>query len=139
MKRYRARLANNLLYNSRNLTIISTSLNVSDPCLPVGISDTVSTSTLFRSSCTMHEKQKFNSYNTNVSSIVYVGKGNATKCRLRLMALFDIKNNDKTVNCTHKKQYCTFDHTFQPPIPSQLHFIGLSGYYYVFHNLAHGI
>jgi len=52
---------------------------------------------------------------------------------------FDAKRNDKTVNCSFKQEYCTFDHTFQPLLPSAIHFIGLSGYYYVFHNLAHGI
>jgi len=55
------------------------------------------------------------------------------------MQLFDAKRNDRTVSCSYKKQYCTFDHTFQPKLPSKINFIGLSGYYYVFNNLAHGM
>jgi hypothetical protein len=75
----------------------------------------------------------------NITSFTFVGIGNATQCRQRLINLFDAKRNDKTVNCAYKQEYCTFDHTFQPALPTELHYIGLSGYYYVFHNLAHGI
>ncbi len=70
--------------------------------------------------------------------MVFVGVGNASQCRQRLKDLFDSKRNDPTVNCSYQKDYCTFDHTFQPTIPSNINFIGLSGYYYVFNNLAHG-
>lgn len=95
-------------------------------------------SSLFRSSCTANEKQKFNK-NTNISSFAFVGSGNATRCRQRLKKLFDSKRNDKTVNCTYKPEYCTFDHAFQPLIPDKINFVGLSGYFYVFQSLAHGI
>ncbi len=67
-----------------------------------------------------------------------MGTGNATICQQLLTNLFDSKRNDLTVNCSYQKEYCTFDHTFQPTIPSNIHFIGLSGYYYVFNNLAYG-
>ena len=60
------------------------------------------------------------------------------ECLSRLVKLFDAKRNDATDNCSFKQEYCTFNHTFQPTIPSNIDFIGLSGYYYVFHNLAYG-
>jgi hypothetical protein len=93
---------------------------------------------IFGSPCTANEKEKLNNY-VNRSTIIFVGTGNATQCRKRLIQLFDAKRNDATVNCSYKAEYCTFDHTFQPKIPKNIHFIGLSGYYYVFNNLAYRI
>ena len=91
---------------------------------------------LFYSPCTANEKQRLNPY-INASLFKFVGVGNANQCRQRLINLFDAKRNDKTVNCSFKQKYCTFDQTFQPDIPSNIHFIGLSGYYYVINNLAY--
>ena len=110
---------------------------IHDPCLNRGANDTVSLNHIFRSPCTVNEKDKLDNFLIN-TTVTFIGAGNATKCRKRLTNLFDAKRNDATVNCTYKKEYCTFDHTFQPSLPSNIHFIGLSGYYYVFNNLAFG-
>lgn len=134
-KRYRARLVNAAIASNRTMFSNSTRIRVYDPCLARGTNDTVSVNHIFRSPCTANEKQKLNN-DFNRSSLMFVGTGNATQCRKRLTNLFDAKRNDATVNCTYKQQYCTFDHTFQPTIPNNIHFIGLSGYYYVFNNLA---
>ncbi len=115
----------------------SSRFRIRDPCLARGANDTISTSNIFGSSCTENEKEKFNS-NISISTFTFIGTGNASLCRERLISLFDAKRNDQTVNCSFKQEYCTFDHTFQPELPSNLHFIGLSGYYYVFNNLAYG-
>jgi hypothetical protein len=123
---------------NRTYSPSSTRILIRDPCLARGTNDTLSTASIFRSPCTINEKQQFDNP-MNIASFTFVGSGNATQCQQRLTNLFDAKRNDKTVNCSYKKEYCTFDHTFQPPLPTQLRYIGLSGYYYVFHNLAHGI
>jgi hypothetical protein len=137
LRRHRARLLNAVINTNRPNEPISTRILIRDPCLASGANDTSSVASVFRSSCTANEKQQFNT-NTSISSIVFFGTGNASQCRQRLTSLFDAKRNDKTVNCSFKQEYCTFDHTFQPTLPSKIHFIGLSGYYYVFNNLAHG-
>ncbi len=137
LRRYRARLLNAAINNNRMFSPFSQNILIRDPCLARGANDTISTANLFRSSCTANEKQKLNP-EMNISSFTFVGIGNASQCEKRLRKLFDAKRNDKTVNCSFKQEYCTFDHTFQPALPSKLHFIGLSGYYYVFNNLAHG-
>lgn len=137
LKRHRARLVNAAINANRTTFSKSGPIFVRDPCLARGTHDTVSIDHIFRSPCTANEKQKFNNF-INRSSLMFVGSGNATLCRERLTNLFNAKRNDLTVNCTYKQEYCTFDHTFQPPIPKNIHFIGLSGYYYVFHNIASG-
>jgi hypothetical protein len=135
LKRHRARLLNAAINGNRTNFSDSTQILIRDPCLARGANDTLLINHIFRSPCTANEKQKFNNY-INKSSFTFVGMGNASKCRQRLMNLFDAKRNDTTVNCSYKQEYCTFDHTFQPSIPKNIHFIGLSGYYYVFNNLA---
>lgn len=137
-RRHRARLLNSALSTSPKYTPTTPNITIRDPCLATGINDSVTVANVFRSPCTVNEKLNFNN-SANISSIIFVGTGNSTKCRRRLMSLFDTKRNDKTMNCTFKKEYCSFDHTFQPKIPENIRFIGLSGYYYVFHNLAHGM
>ncbi|CAF4924547.1 unnamed protein product [Rotaria sp. Silwood1] len=138
LRRYRARLLNAALDSKRlhlsNLKYIS----IADPCLARGANDTLTVNSLFRSPCTINEKQIYIKY-TNISLFKFTGTGNASQCRQNLLHLFDAKRNDKTANCSFTKEYCTFDHTFQPKIPENLKFIGLSGYYYVFNNLAHGM
>lgn len=109
---------------------------INDPCLPLGFNDTLSVDSIFGSPCTANEKQKFNNFLSR-STLTFVGIGNATQCQQRLMDLFDAKRNDPTVNCSYKAEYCTFDHTFQPPLPNNTNYIGLSGYFYVFNNLAY--
>jgi len=138
LRRYRARLLNAAIKNNRTYQPISPRLLIRDPCLARGANDTITVANLFGSPCTANEKQQFNN-NLNISSFTFVGLGNASQCRQRLISLFDSKKIDKTVNCSFKQEYCTFDHTFQPTLPSKINFIGLSGYYYVFHNLAHRI
>jgi len=138
LRRYRARLLNAAINGNRTYSSSTTRILIRDPCLAHGANDTLTASNLFRSSCTINEHQQFND-TTNISSFTFVGTGNASQCRQRLTNLFDAKRNDKTVNCSFRQEYCTFDHTFQPKLPTKINFIGLSGYYYVFHNLAHGI
>ncbi len=135
-RRYRARLLNAAMNNNPTYAPASPRILIRDPCLARGANDTVSIRNLFGSSCTINEKQQFNS-NINISSFTFVGTGNASQCRQRLISLFDAKRNDLSFNCSFKQEYCTFDDTFQPALPSELHFIGLSGYYYVFNNLAY--
>lgn len=137
LRRHRARLLNAAININRTYLPTLSRILIRDPCFARGANETLTTADLFRSPCTANEKQLFNS-NFNVSSFTFVGSGNASQCRQRLISLFDAKRNDRTVNCSFKEQYCTFDHTFQPTLPSKINFIGLSGYYYVFHNLAHG-
>jgi hypothetical protein len=137
LKRHRARLVNDATYSSRRYSLNSKrTLLIRDPCLAIGANDTLTINTIFRSPCTANEKQKFNN-RFNRSSFMFVGAGNASQCRQRLINLFDAKRNDRTVNCSFEQKYCTFDHAFQPKIPDKIHFIGLSGYYYVFNNLAY--
>jgi hypothetical protein len=138
LRRYRARLVNAAINLNRTYSPTTPRILIRDPCLARGANDTITSANLFRSPCTTNENQQFN-HNINISSFTFVGIGNASQCRQRLISLFDTKRNDKTVNCSFKQEYCTFDHTFQPTLPSNLHFIGLSGYYYVFNNLAHGL
>ncbi len=137
LQRHRARLVNEATYSSRRYSSNSKRILIRDPCLAFGANDTSTMTSVFRSPCTANEKEKFN--NRTNRSFTFVGTGNSSECRQRLTSLFDAKRNDKTVNCSFKQEYCTFDHTFQPALPSKIHFIGLSGYYYIFHNLAHGI
>ncbi|MCC6156213.1 MAG: hypothetical protein IT367_20775, partial [Candidatus Hydrogenedentes bacterium] len=138
-KRHRARLVNDLLSNNIESSNSSTTLFVPDPCLVSGTNDSLKVNELFRSTCTINEKLKFTNYNTSISLFTFVGAGNASRCNQSLSGLFDSKRNDRSMNCSYKKDYCIFDHTFQPVIPKNIKFIGLSGYYYVFDNLAHGI
>ncbi|UJR31709.1 hypothetical protein I4U23_019189 [Adineta vaga] len=138
LRRHRARLINAALNVNRTYSPSSTRILIRDPCLARGANDSLTMAKVFRSPCTANEQQLFNQ-NLNISSFTFVGTGNASQCRQRLINLFDAKRNDKTVNCSFKKDYCTFDHTFQPLLPTKIHFIGLSGYYYVFNNLAHGM
>ncbi|CAF0733058.1 unnamed protein product [Adineta steineri] len=138
LRRYRARLINAAVNNNRTFAPATTRILIRDPCLASGANDSLTAANIFRSPCTMNEHQQFNN-NANVTLFTFVGVGNAAQCRQRLTSLFDAKRNDKTVNCTFKQEYCTFDHTFQPNLPSKINFIGLSGYYYVFDNLAHGM
>jgi hypothetical protein len=137
LRRYRARLLNAVVNGNRTFSPSSTRVLINDPCFARGANETLSMASIFRSPCTSNEQQRFNG-RANLSAFTFVGTGNASQCRRRLVNLFDAKRNDKTVNCSYKKDYCTFDHTFQPPLPTKIHFIGLSGYYYVFNNLAHG-
>jgi hypothetical protein len=137
LRRYRARLLNAVININRTYYPISQDIIIRDPCLARGANDTLTTANLFRSMCTVNEKQQFN-HNFNMSSFIFVGTGNARQCRQRLRSLFNTTRSDRTVNCSFKQEYCIFDHTFQPTIPSKINFIGLSGYYYVFNNLAHG-
>jgi hypothetical protein len=138
LKRHRARLLNAAINGNRTYASNSSRFLIRDPCLARGTNDTITVSSIFRSPCTANEKQRFNN-NINISSFMFVGAGNASQCRRRIVDLFDAKRNDQTVNCSYKQEYCTFDHTFQPDIPSKIDFIGLSGYYYVFNNLAYGM
>ncbi|CAF0812627.1 unnamed protein product [Adineta ricciae] len=135
LKRHRARLVNAAI-NTNRTTFTNSRILIRDPCFARGANETLTTKDIFRSPCTANEREKFNSF-LNRSTLTFTGSGNATQCRERLISLFDAKRNDKTVNCSHKADYCTFDHTFQPTIPSKIQFIGLSGYYYVFNNLAY--
>jgi hypothetical protein len=137
LKRHRARLVNTAINTNRTNFLIKTHILIRDPCLARGLNDTSSINNIFRSPCTANEKQKLNNY-TNTSSFIFIGMGNSTQCHQRLTNLFDAKRNDKTINCSYQQEYCTFDHTFQPKLPKNIHFIGLSGYYYVFNNLAFG-
>jgi hypothetical protein len=137
LRRHRARLLNAAININRIYSPTSTRLLIRDPCFARGVNETVTINSLFRSACTSHEKQQFNLH-VNVSSFTFVGTGNASQCQQRLINLFDAKRDDRTVNCSYRQEYCTFDHTFQPKLPPKINFIGLSGYYYVFHNLAHG-
>jgi hypothetical protein len=134
--RYRARLVNAVIKSNRTYSPTSPRILIRDQCLARGANDSITADKLFRSPCVANEKQQFNN-NYNISSFVFVGVGNASQCRQRLIGLFDAKKNDKTVNCSFKQEYCTFDHTFQPTLPTKINFIGLSGYYYIFNNLAH--
>lgn len=136
-RRYRARLLRSLINEKTNLVRTFEHIFVPDPCLAIGANDTWRLSDLFRSACTINEKQQI-MRKTNASLLTFIGAGNAAQCRQRLTALFNAKKNDKTLQCAYKKEYCTFDHSFQPPLASEIEFIGLSGYYYVFNNLAHG-
>ncbi|CAF2106012.1 unnamed protein product [Rotaria magnacalcarata] len=138
-KRYRARLVLDLLNNIIKSSNLSTTLFVPDPCLVRGANDTWKVNKLFTSTCTNNEKLKFANYNTSISSFTFVGAGNASRCNQSLSRLFNSKRSNRSINCLHKKDYCTFDLTFQPVIPENIKFIGLSGYYYVFDNLAHGV
>ena len=133
LKRHRARLINAAINTNRTTMPDSTF----DPCLARGLNDTLSVASIFHSGCSGNKKQRFTK-NINTSLFTFVGIGNATQCEQSLISLFDAKRNDKTANCSYKKDYCTFDHTFQPKIPSNIDFIGLSGYYYIFNNLAYG-
>ena len=137
LRRYRARLLNSATNGGYRLNGSTSRFLIRDPCLARGANDTVTTSNIFGSSCTANEKEKFNP-NITASTFIFIGSGNASLCRERLVGLFDAKRSDQTVNCSFKQEYCTFDHTFQPALPSNLRFIGLSGYYYVFNNLAYG-
>lgn len=121
--------------NNRMNLVASSRLFIRDPCLARGANDTIASTSLFRSPCTSNEKQRLNPHLYNVS-FIFMGTGNASQCRQRLTHFFDAKRNDRTVNCSYKQEYCTFDHTFQPNLPANLSFIGLSGYYYIFNNLA---
>ncbi|CAF2148959.1 unnamed protein product [Rotaria magnacalcarata] len=138
LKRYRARLLNAALNTGRNYFATAKNLHIRDPCLANGTNDTVTVNSLFRSPCTANEKQRYLTY-TNKTSFKFIGSGNAAQCRQAILNLFDAKRNDRTVNCTYKQDYCTFDDTFQPKLPEDIKFIALSGYYYVFNNLAHGM
>ncbi|CAF2982842.1 unnamed protein product [Rotaria socialis] len=138
-KRHRARLVNDLLNSNIESSDLSTTLFVPDPCLVTGANDTLKINKLFTSTCTNNEKLQFANYNTSISSFTFVGAGNASQCNQSLSRLFDSKRNNREMNCSYKKDYCAFDFTFQPVIPENIKFIGLSGYYYVFDNLAHGI
>ena len=137
LKRHRARLVNAAI-NTNRTTFSNSRILIRDPCFARGANETLTTKDIFRSPCTANEREKFNSY-LNRSTLTFTGAGNATQCRERLISLFEAKRNDKTVNCSYKADYCTFDHTFQPTIPSKIQFIGLSGYYYVFNNLAYSL
>ncbi|CAF3213079.1 unnamed protein product [Rotaria sp. Silwood2] len=136
-KRHRARLLNAVLNVNSKYLPTSTSFPIRDPCLVRGITDSVTPASLFRSPCTANEKRQFNN-NPNIT-LSFIGAGNPDECRERLKSLFDTKRNDKTVNCSFKQEYCTFDNAFQPKLPETIRFIGLSGYYYVFDNLAFGM
>jgi len=136
LQRHRARLVNDATYSSRRYSLNSNHSLIGDPCLAFGANDTLTMNSIFRSPCTVNEKQKFNN-RINRSSVTFVGTGNASECRQRLISLFEAKRNDRTVNCSFEQKYCTFDHAFQPTIPDKIRFIGLSGYYYVFNNLAY--
>ncbi|CAF1598217.1 unnamed protein product [Rotaria sp. Silwood1] len=136
-RRYRARLLNSALNIDPKNISSSTPFLIHDPCFPRGLNDSTTPASLFRSPCTANEKQLFN-YTFNMS-ISFIGIGNAYECRQHLKNLFDSKRNDKTVNCSYKQEYCTFDHTFQPKLPNTIRFIGVSGYYYVFDNLVFGM
>ncbi|CAF3336278.1 unnamed protein product [Rotaria sp. Silwood2] len=138
LRRYRARLLNAVLNARRPYLSNVKQILIGDPCLAPGANDSLTINNLFRSPCTANEKQLFYTY-TNISIFKFIGIGNATQCRRNLINLFDAKRNDKTVNCSFKSEYCTFDHAFQPNLPENIKFIGLSGYYYVFNNLAHGM
>ncbi|CAF1130295.1 unnamed protein product [Rotaria sordida] len=138
LKRYRARLLNAALSTKRLYLSNTKQILVRDPCLTVGANDTLTMNSLFRSSCTANEKQVYHT-RTNITTFKFIGTGNASQCRQNIINLFDAKRNDKTVNCSYKQEYCTFDHTFQPDLPDNIYFIGLSGYYYVFNNLAFGM
>lgn len=135
LRRHRARLVLNALVPNRTTKKI---LLIRDPCFARGANETKTTTHLFDSPCTSNEKQQFYK-NWNATSFVFVGTGNASLCQQRLMALYDSKRKDPNINCSYRQEYCTFDHTFQPNLPEKINFIGLSGYYYVFHNLAHGM
>ena len=138
LRRYRARLLNEALNMRRQYPSRIMSSSIYDPCLARSAQEKITSAELFQSPCTANEKQIF-IVNTKQTSFTYVGTGNANQCRQRLLNLFNAKRNDKTVNCSFQQEYCTFDRTFQPMLPEKIHFIGLSGYYYVFNNLAHGI
>lgn len=137
LKRYRARLLNAALSSRRSYVSNAKHILIRDPCLARGANDTLTLHQIFHSPCTEYEKQRFNS-RVNKTSFKFIGIGNATQCHQQLINLFDAKRNDETAKCPYKQEYCTFDHTFQPNIPKNINFIGLSGYYYVFNNLAHG-
>lgn len=136
-KRHRARLLNKEIRRNRTMFMDFMRIFVRDPCLPRGTNDTVSIGHVFRSPCTWNEKERYKPP-TNISGVTFVGTGNASLCRQRLMNLFDKKRNDPSARCPYKDEYCTFDHAFQPKLSPNTHFIGLSGYYYVFNNLAFG-
>jgi hypothetical protein len=137
LKRHRAHLFNAALNTTRTNFSNATRIRIRDPCLARGLNDTLSINSIFHSPCTANEKEKLNNYMSN-SLFIFVGTGNSTLCQQRLTNLFDAKRNDTTANCSYKQEYCTFDHTFQPKLPKNIHFIGLSGYYYIFNNLAYG-
>jgi hypothetical protein len=136
LKRHRARLVNFAIRANQKKFTNHSNVRIYDPCLSRGVNDTSTVDDIYRSPCTANEKEKFNKH-SNKSFVLIIGMGNTTQCEKRLKNLFDIKRNDPTVNCSYEKEYCTFDHTYQPPIPSNIHFIGVSGYFYAFNNLAY--
>lgn len=136
LRRYRARLLITATKGNRKSSTIPQRTLIRDPCLPNGTNETLTLNQIFQSPCTANEKEQFNQ-NYSASIFIFMGAGNASQCKIRLQSLFDAKKTDTTTNCTFKQDYCTFDHTFQPTLPKNINFIGLSGYYYVFHNLAH--
>ncbi|CAF0752368.1 unnamed protein product [Rotaria sordida] len=138
-RRHRARLLNAALNVNPIYLPTSSPIVIRDPCLPRGTNDTIVPAFLFDSPCTANEKQQFNNNSINISFVSFIGEGSASKCRQHITNLFDAKRNDRIVNCSFKQEYCTFDNTFQPKLPDKMGFIGLSGYYYVFDNLAHGM
>lgn len=137
LKRYRARLLNAAFSTKENYIPTKRFLKIRDPCLAMGTNDSVRLESLFASPCTDPEKQRLK-HHINTTSLKFIGSGNAMKCRQNILDLFDEKRNNKSFVCPYKQEYCTFDHVFQPKIPENIDFIALSGYYYVFNNLAHG-
>ncbi|CAF1532927.1 unnamed protein product, partial [Didymodactylos carnosus] len=139
-RRYRARLINEqmkyLLFQQQYIR-----LNIDDYCLPNNANETILWNTIFRSPCLINERKQFFIQNKtkNVSTVLFIGKGNSTMCEKLILNLINIKKLDKNINCSYKADFCTFDHTYQPTLPKTNDFIGLSGYYYVFNNLAYGL
>ena len=137
LKRHRASLLNWQM--RRNATLISSppDIYVWDPCFPRGLNISLSIEHIFGSPCTQKQKKNYRPL-LNITSVVFLGDGNSSRCETLLASLFDVKRNDYSLLCSHKEENCSVDSDFRPPIPQHLHFIGLSGYYHVFNNLAYG-
>ncbi|CAF1551132.1 unnamed protein product, partial [Didymodactylos carnosus] len=139
-KRYRARLINEQTKNWQFKQHYSR-LIIDDYCLPNHANESLSWNYIFRSPCTINEKKQFSTQNIsmNVTTLLFYGRGNSSMCEKAILNLLNAKKDNKNISCAYNINYCSFDHTYQPTLPAKNKFIGLSGYYYVFNNLAYGL
>lgn len=136
LKRHRVILMNRQMKRNTTCHNSSDHLCIRDPCFSRGFHEKFTIKDVFQSPCTWKEKDNFKTL-PNISSVIFSGSGNSSLCKIRLEALFNKKSNDSSSKCGDNNDFCAFNNNFQPVIPKNLDFIGLSGYYHVFNNLAY--
>ncbi|XP_069097498.1 ectonucleoside triphosphate diphosphohydrolase 8-like isoform X2 [Pleurodeles waltl] len=95
------------------------------PCYPDGYMETVPLTSLYESPCTHH--LAFSLYKPDLSgNITLVGGGDAFACRSLTKQIFNF-------SACGKKQSCSFDGVYQPPVSGK--FLAFSGFYDIFNFL----